>query len=449
MDIFNDEQKQKEVTELLQKLIRANTTNPPGNEIVAARILDDYYSSYGLHGEFIESEKDRASFYMEIPGKNPKNPTLMLMSHLDVVYANPEEWDHPPFGAEIYDGFLYGRGAMDTKGLVAVQAVALANLYNEGHEFKGTVKVLNEADEEMFGTKGVKWLVKNHPEKCKADLVLNEGGGNEVPKLSGIPLKFKRPMLLIETACKGVFWIELKIKGVAAHGSIAEYTKNPIMKLRKILSAIYHHKKPIEITPLFKKMLKSLPLNGFLKAFLGSKFIMKLLVGNPAKSFSSLKIFVQSTISPNIVRGGEKENVIPDEVTVTLDCRQLPGRDLEYLMKFLKEITNKYKDDVIITPKLCTVGNESPFDHEYYRMIEELIDKEYDMDIMPYLLPGGEDTVYLRPLGNISYGFFPMRADAEVDLLEIAHGKNELISLNNLYLGTDFYYKFIKKFSSM
>ena len=102
---------------------------------------------------------------------------------------------------------------MDTKGLVAIQAVALANLYSEGHEFKGTVKVLNEADEEMFGIKGVKWLVKNHPEKCKADLVLNEGGGVEVPKFSGISLKFKRPMLLVETACKGVFWIEVKIKG--------------------------------------------------------------------------------------------------------------------------------------------------------------------------------------------------------------------------------------------
>ncbi|MHA1370325.1 MAG: M20/M25/M40 family metallo-hydrolase, partial [Promethearchaeota archaeon] len=376
------------------------------------------------------------------------HPTLMLMSHLDVVRANPETWDVDPFSGKVVNGFLYGRGAIDTKSLVAIQSVALATLYSEDHEFLGTVKVMHEADEEQMGQRGIKWMIKNHPEKCKADLVLNEGGGQELPDIGGLKMKAKRPILLLETGCKGVFWIDLKIKGVAGHGSNPVYKKNPIMKMSRILANLYKLRMPIEITDSYKELVKGLPIPSIIKLIATNKTLLKLLLKNPDSTLSQLRVFVQTTISPNIVKSGSKENVIPDEGTITLDCRQLPGKNLEYLLIHLKRIVTDFEKNVEFIPRLTAEGNESPFNHKYYKMIADLCDKEYGFDLVPFMLPGAEDTLYLRPLGSICYGFCPMRNDVGSDILEMAHGKNERISLDNVYLGTDFYYKFIKKFSS-
>jgi len=180
----------EEVTSLLSDLIRINTTNPPGNETPAAKYLAETLEREGFECEVLESAPGRGNLITRLKGTGEK-PSLLLLSHLDVVAANPKEWSVNPFSGLVKDGFVWGRGAMDMKSMTAMEVMVMKLLKRRGVKLKGDVILAATADEERGGEYGAGWLVKNHPEKVRADYVINEGGGSSYP--SGRQKRFHDP----------------------------------------------------------------------------------------------------------------------------------------------------------------------------------------------------------------------------------------------------------------
>ncbi|MEM2320176.1 MAG: M20/M25/M40 family metallo-hydrolase, partial [Candidatus Bathyarchaeia archaeon] len=206
------EEVEEEVTELLSDLIRINTTNPPGNETLAAKYLAETLEKEGFKCEVLESLPGRGNIITRLKGTVGK-PSLLLLSHLDVVAANPKEWSVEPFSGLVKDGFVWGRGAMDTKSLTAIEVMVMKLLKRDNVKLKGDLIFAATADEERGGEAGAGWLVANYPEKVVAEYVINEGGGQAIP-MGG------KNIFTIQTAEKGVVWFKVKAKGTPGHGSV-------------------------------------------------------------------------------------------------------------------------------------------------------------------------------------------------------------------------------------
>ena len=219
-----------EVTNLLSQLISIDTTNPPGNETKAANFLFENLSNEGFNCEIYESASERGSIVTRLKGTAEK-PRLLLLSHLDVVGANPIEWSLNPFSGLIKDGYVWGRGALDMKGMTAIEIMAMKLLKRNDIKLKGDVILAATADEEMGGLGGADFLLRNHPDKIFAEYVLNEGGG------SSISTRDKR-IFTINTAEKGLLWFKVRAKGKPGHGSMPEAADNAIMRMNKVIDRL-------------------------------------------------------------------------------------------------------------------------------------------------------------------------------------------------------------------
>ncbi|MCW4031065.1 MAG: M20/M25/M40 family metallo-hydrolase, partial [Candidatus Bathyarchaeota archaeon] len=201
-----------EVTNFLSELIRINTTNPPGNEIIAAKYLAESLASEGFECEFFESAPQRGSVITRLKG-NGEKPSLLLLSHLDVVAADPKEWSVDPFGGLVKDGFVWGRGAIDMKGMTAMEVMVMKLLKRKRVKLRGDVILAATADEEQGGLQGADYLLCNYPEKIFAPYVLNEGGGEAIQTRNG-------NLFTVQTAEKGILWFKVKAMGIPGHGSM-------------------------------------------------------------------------------------------------------------------------------------------------------------------------------------------------------------------------------------
>lgn len=244
---MDEEGLKKEVTDLLVKLIKIDTTNPPGNETKAAELLYDYLSSEGYEPEILERFEGRGNIMASLKGNSRKR--LVLLSHLDVVPADPRKWSVHPFSGEVRDGFVWGRGTHDCKGLVACEAVAMAILKREGFKPKGEVVFLATADEERGAHAGVRWLVEAYPEKVRADLLINEGGGLVLP-IRG------RNHYLVQVAEKGVFWIRLRTRGRSAHSAMPKAGVNAVLRMVDLLHKLSSYEPPILVTDEVRELLR-------------------------------------------------------------------------------------------------------------------------------------------------------------------------------------------------
>jgi len=218
---------EQEITGFLSDLIRINTTNPPGNETKAANFIAEYLSKDGFISEIIESASGRGSAIIRLKGSGEK-PNLLLLSHLDVVAANPAEWSVDPFAGIVKDGYVYGRGAYDMKGMTAVEVMTLLLLKRNKIPLKGDVVLAATADEEKGGEEGAGYLLRNHKEKVWCPYVLNEGGGLAIPQ--------KRSNVYpVQTAEKGILWFKIKAKGTPGHGSTPNMADNAIVRMNKVI----------------------------------------------------------------------------------------------------------------------------------------------------------------------------------------------------------------------
>jgi len=441
---------EEEVTSLLSDLIRINTTNPPGNETEAAKYLAETLEKEGFRCEVFESAPGRGSVITRLKGTGEK-PSLLLLSHLDVVAANPKEWSVDPFAGLEKDGFVWGRGAVDMKSMTAMEVMVLRLLKRNNVKLKGDVILAATADEEKGGEAGAGWLVRNHPEKVRADYVINEGDGLAIP-VNG------KNIYTIQTAEKGILWLKVRAKGTPGHGSRPGLADNAILRMNKVVEKLGNLRSKISLISTVKQYL-----NEIAKENKTAQQSLTLLLQNPNLGDQILDVFAQKdkamaediraklrmTIAPTIIHGGVKENIIPSECEAVFDCRVLPGQTPEDAMN---EIKGLLRDVDIEKLEFETIQanepSESPTNTPLYEHIVNVL-KEFELkcSVVPILLTGGTDSRFFRQIGSICYGFQPMRADMPYgEILKTIHGIDERVSIGNLVFGTSVLYNVVERF---
>ncbi len=427
----------EEATKILSELLQIDTTNPPGNERPAAEYLQRFLKKEGISSEILEKEPGRSNLLARIKGSNP-GPTLMLLSHTDVVPAtNPKNWKYPPFSGAIKDGYIWGRGALDMKSMTAMQAVTFALFKRLNLSFSGELIFLAVADEEKGGTYGAAWLAEKHRDKVHADYVINEGGG--------MPLELNgRVFYTIETMEKGLFWVKVRVRGTAGHGSMP-HDDNPLVKSARLIDRIAQHRFPKMISPslrtFFKRIARALDAPGrkAIQTILSEGIesdLKPLLAGTPLAPHM-VNAFIRTTCSPNMIHAGLKENVIPDSSEFVLDFRFVPGFSREQIQRTLESFAQELGIAIEIETLQFHNVSESPSHTELYRIIEETVHEEMPgVEAVPYLMTGATDSRFFRESGSLAYGFQPL--STQMSLSErnlLIHNDNERIDVESLELG--------------
>ncbi len=423
-------------TQILADLLRIDTVNPPGNEMAAALYLKKLFDEAGIANEILEPEKDRASFFARLGSGGPRK--LLFLSHTDVVPVG-EGWDFDPFGAEISNGRIYGRGARDCKSLVAAGAHALLKLAAEGVKLQGELIFAATADEERAGILGVKHIMKHAPEKLQADFAINEGGEEPV-RVNG------RPLIFLQVGEKGTAWSRLKARGKACHGSMPTLGDNAVLKMVRGLEALSRYRPQVQLIPEVRHLLQEVSRLLEWELPPEEQNVDLLLEKVGEKSFAeTLRSMTRMTVSPNVIQGGTKTNVVPDYCQADVDIRILPGQDKEYVFSELQKMLG---DELEITMPNYHPPTFSTAASEYYRLVEETTLEVAGEDIIfvPQLSPWATDSRFLREAGIPAYGLGLMDSTADPLGRTTIHGKNEYIDLASLDLRADFLFLLARKY---
>jgi acetylornithine deacetylase/succinyl-diaminopimelate desuccinylase-like protein len=416
--------------ELLKRLIEIDTSNPPGNELKAAQFLREYLAGFGIASEIIESTPGRANLVARLKGNGEKE-SLLLLGHLDVVPAEAAEWQSPPFQASVRDGYLYGRGALDMKSLVALEVQAMVKIQREGKPLKGDLILALTADEEAGGKFGAGYLIEQHWDKVKADYVLNEGSvGQDRDGMHLYP---------IQVAEKGVAWMRLKAQGSSGHGSMPSKS-NAVAFLLEAMERLTAKQPPIRKTAISAEFLRrladreSFPLSFAMRHLFSPpmRWLAGIFFADKIAQDKVLNAMLRDTLVPTVLKAGFKTNVIPSEATGEIDGRLLPGRTPEM---FLAEVKEKIADLPVEAEFLAqSLPNESRFDTPFFAAFESAI-READPEalVLPFISPGATDSRFFREKGVIAYGLIPLLLKPE-DLAGL-HGKDERIPVDELERG--------------
>jgi acetylornithine deacetylase/succinyl-diaminopimelate desuccinylase-like protein len=439
-----------EVTTLLRDLIRIDTTNPPGNEVAAAEYLAGVLEKEGFKCELLESKPGRGNVITRLKG-NGEKPSVLLLSHLDVVAANPKEWSVDPFGGTVKDGFVWGRGALDMKSLTALEVIVMKLLKRHNVKLKGDVILAATADEEKGGNLGAGWITQNHPEKIKADYVINEGGGLAVP-VGG------KNMFTIQTAEKGMLWFKVKAKGTPGHGSIPGAADNAIMRMNKVVIVLTNHKAKIVLIPTAKEYITKISsdddatwqeLRAILKDPDTADEVLDAFARKDKFFAEELRVKLKMTLTPTMIKGGVKENIIPSECEAVFDCRVLPGQTTSEAMTTIQSLLKNVDFEKLQFEIIeASEPSESTSHTQLYKKMTEVL-KDFDptCSVAPDMITGGTDSRFLRKLGAVCYGFQPMLADVSYGGIKKGiHGIDEKISVENLVFGTSVLYDVVEKF---
>jgi acetylornithine deacetylase/succinyl-diaminopimelate desuccinylase-like protein len=439
-----------EVVDLLGNLIRIDTTNPPGNETEAANYLAADLEKEGFTCELFESARGRGSVVTRLKGAGEK-PSLLLLSHLDVVAANPKEWSMNPFGGVVKDGFVWGRGALDMKSMTAMEVMVLKLLKRNNVQLKGDVILAATADEEKGGEAGAGWLVRNHPEKVQAGYVLNEGGGLALP-LNG------KNLYTIQTAEKGILWFRVKAKGKPGHGSMPGVADNAILRMNSVIDKLRDYRSKVMLVQTVRQYLAEMAkeketLREYLSALLqnpdNADRILDELARKDHYMAEQIRAMIKMTVTPTMIHGGVKENIIPSECDGVFDCRVLPGQHpmetLDEMKKLLGGVgLEKLDFEVIQANEPSESSMQTPL---YDGIVEVLKDLEPSCSVAPTMLTGGTDSRFFRKMGSVCYGFQPMRADMPYgEILKAIHGIDERVSVENLVFGASVLYEVVRRF---
>ena len=439
---INFKEATKDAVKLLSELIKIDTSNPPGNEMPAAQLVAEMLKNYGYEPIIIESDENRGNVIVKLEGKG-EGPSLLLLSHLDVVPADPSKWSFDPFSGEIKDGYVLGRGAIDCKGLVAIEATIMRLLAEEKVAPKGDVIFAATADEERGGVKGVKWLVENEPDLILADYVINEGGG--------APIKiYDKVIYTIQVAEKGIFWVKIRTKGKAVHASIPYLGENAIEKMSEIISRLKNYKSPVKITYVVKDFIEGINKamkNPILDLALSPNFVdsaLNVLSRENKVLAEMIRAMIRNTFTPTMIKGGLKENIIPSECELSIDCRLLPEYNANDLVEELRNVLRglDYEIEVVVG----NPGSESPYDTELYKIMCQVINEFVPNSIVvPLMSPGATDSRYLRDR-SICYGIWPFSPETTMEkIIPLVHGIDERISIKDIEFGIRVLYEIVKR----
>jgi acetylornithine deacetylase/succinyl-diaminopimelate desuccinylase-like protein len=423
---------------LLQDLIRINTTNPPGNETQAANYVKAYLERFGIPSEIIESAPGRGNLIARLKGSGQQDAVLLL-AHLDVVTADPGEWTRPPFEAVLEGDYLYGRGAVDMKGMAALMINTFIRLKLQRVPLEGDVLLVLVADEESGGKYGTEFLVNKHWDKIKAGLVFNEGS---------IALKkYGFHFYPVQVAEKGVAWLKLTAQGTSGHGSMP-IPDNATVTLINALHRLTSDKQPIQKTAIVSELLDRLSAHfSFPKSFVLKHFftfpirqIVSLFGEDKLEADKIFNAMVRNTVVPTVLQAGIKTNVIPAVATAQVDCRILPGETPEGFREKLIQII----DDPKVTVDLITqsMPSQSDFRTKYFDSLEKAI-RAHDPEaiVVPFISPGATDNRFFREKGVLAYGIIPFLITME-DLKGL-HGKDERIPVSEIERGERILFDFL------
>ena len=359
-------------TEVLQRLIRFNTVNPPGDERVAQEWLAGVLRDAGFEVTLTGRTPERPNLVARLRGR-ADGPTLCLLSHMDTVLATPSEWSHDPWSGDVADGFVWGRGALDMKNQTAAEVAAALELARSGwRPARGDLLVVCVVDEETGGAEGARWLVDTHPDLVRCDFLLNEGGGAVFP-YDG------RRVYGVCVAEKGVFRFNLHTDGVAGHASIPKIGDNALLKLAPLLQAMRDRQPSPDLTDAPRALLAGLGV-GSLAELEAKDPVLAMLV----------EPMLGVTLAPTMAHASDKVNVIPSRATVKVDCRVPPGLGQDVALERIHEVLGGEGYRVEFAEQV--VGNASPVESPLMDVIRDWVAaEEPGALVLPTILPGFTD----------------------------------------------------------
>ena len=424
-----------EVAELLQQLIRnacVNDGSPAsGQEHRSAGLLRDVLEGPGLDLEVLEPAPGRSSVVARIEGAEDAAPSLMLLGHTDVVPANAADWTRDPFGGELVDGEVWGRGAIDMLNLTSSMAVAIRHLADAGFRPRGDLVFIGIADEEALGRLGAGWLTEHLTEQVKTDFLVTEAGGFPMASPAGIRL----PVI---TGEKGVFWCTLTVRGTPGHGSQPLRTDNAVVKAARAVQRLAEHAVPAEINEAWRRFVEGIGLpREFAEPLLDASRVDAFCAELPALGLArQAHACTHTTVAPTILHGGGKVNVIPDRAELQLDIRTLPGWGRPEVEAMIREALGDLSPDVEISWHSTEEATTSPLDTPLWHSLERVAQQAYpDSRCVPFLSVGATDARFFRALGTTAYGFglFSQRLTFE-DYATMFHGIDERVDVDSLGL---------------
>jgi acetylornithine deacetylase/succinyl-diaminopimelate desuccinylase-like protein len=430
----------KETLGHLQAMIRLNTVNPPGNELQVARHLEAALKAEGIETHLFEPAPGRGALVARLKGNGTRQPVL-IMGHMDVVGVERDKWSVDPFAAEIKDGYLYGRGAIDDKGMLAVNLETMLllkrNVIDKGGTLSRDVIFVANSDEEQSGDWGMGWLIKNHPELIKAEFALNEGGRTRI--VGG-----KRLYVAVQNTEKVPHTVTVTARGPGGHASIP-LAGNAILRLGRALAKIGEHREPVQVNPTTREFFAQLgrvwpnKQERAAMADVASSDTRRIQRG--ARVLASIPVFdavLRNGISATIVQGGIRTNVIPTEVSAKLNIRTLPGQAIDSVVKRLQRVVGDTMVSIAVTDR----GEDSPASDFRSPMFTAIRESAQALDpsltVVPYLSTGATDSARLRSWGMQAFGLlpFPMNQDDE----DRMHGNDERVPLSSVDFGTRMIY---------
>jgi acetylornithine deacetylase/succinyl-diaminopimelate desuccinylase-like protein len=424
----------------LAEYLRINTTNPPGNETLGAEYLASILRKNNVETEVIPTDdKNRAFVYARLKGNGSKRP-IILLNHIDVVPAQDKDWTYPPFSGDVHNGELWGRGALDMKGIGIAELEALLLIKRDGVRLDRDIIFLATPDEEVGGACGAGWIKSHRPELVKdAEFLLNEGAGIELDALG------KQAYWAVDVAEKSVLWLKITAKGDAGHGSMPLKDSAPNKLVRALTRLV---DSPVEFTVLpmvqryFHDIAPLAPANlrdAYLDIGKSSQDpkIRELLLQDKQKAAT-----LRNTVSLTELNAGYKTNVIPGEATAQLDCRLLPGVQKD---DFIAEIQKKLGDPSLTIEAIDWQQAIPSSDHsELFDAVKAVANEETPgIPVVPVVVGWFTDSHWFRELGTTAYGFDGFAVDLEH--LSTAHGKNERIPLSELTQGVRRFHQILLK----
>jgi acetylornithine deacetylase/succinyl-diaminopimelate desuccinylase-like protein len=430
-----------EATDVLQRYLRINTANPPGNELETARFLKAILEKEGIEATILDTVElgaGRANLYARLKGNGSKR-AIALVQHMDVVPVTPAYWSVPPFSGELQDGYVWGRGALDMKGQGVAHLMAMIALKRSGVPLTRDIVFVANADEELGSTGGILFVDKHADLLKDVEYLLTEGGAN-------VYRNGKLEYYSVGVAEKRTFWQKLTVRGTPSHGS-RPTRANPVPRLVAALDRIAKYETPLHVTPGVEKFFHDISRNyaGRQRAWLFD--VKKALANRQAREWILSDVYwnaiLRNTITLTGLSGSNKTNVIPAEATAEVDVRLLPDQSPESMLATLKRIVadTAVHFTTLLEPK---PPFESPVNTDLFRAVERAA-KERDANgfVTSSMMTGATDRPSYRRLGIIVYGLDPFKVEA-ADEQRGVHGNDERLSVENVGFGVRFLYDILR-----
>ncbi|NOZ06183.1 MAG: M20/M25/M40 family metallo-hydrolase [Chloroflexi bacterium] len=432
---------QNEAVRHLQALIRLETVNPPGNEALAAEYLADILRDEGIEPVILEGSPGRSNLVARLRSADEAAP-LLLMGHTDVVPAEADHWTHPPFAAEIADGYIFGRGAVDMKQMVAMELMVMLLLRRMDVPLRRDVIFMASADEEAGGEWGAGWLVDNHPDLIRAEYALNEGGGFAF-EVGGTVF------YACQTAEKGYARFALRTRGKPGHASVP-HNDNAVIHLAAAIQCLGEQTLPVHVTTTLRTMFETIGETQTPEV----RAALQTLLDGGGLDPDSLPIredlrrtfvaMLHNTATPTMLQSGSRVNVIPSVAEAHVDGRIVPDQTRE---SFRAELEAVLGDQAEIEFLDYGAPLESGPDSPLFEVIRQVMMETMPGAVLvPYMLTGATDAKHVTRLGTQVYGFSPVLYNPQVEHFGLAHGHDERIAVDSMGFGTHTLFDVTKRF---